>query len=268
MIFRDAILSDEPYTLRAESQESPMVHEVTRPVPMRRPYPVLTVLQASTEADTAVEAHPSVEVATLSQAPALTPAAVSKWLVEQDRETLVVAIPGLEAELEEIREDAYAAGFNVGQVDGRAAAREQVLQQGVLLKSLVDAVRSQCEQEQARLSTLCVDIVAVALGKIGGPLLATREAAYAAVTEALARAKAGHELTVRVNPTDLPGLEAQHAQLSALLYAPLQWVADPQVVLGGCVVESQPGTLDARFEVQLQGLYDTLRLAKQQVPTP
>jgi flagellar biosynthesis/type III secretory pathway protein FliH len=262
MIFRDAIVSDEPYTLRTESQEYPMVQEVTRPMPMRRPQPVLAALQA------AVDAHPEVEVSAPARTPPLTLAAVSQWLVEQDRETLVAAIPGLAAELEKIHKDAYAAGFSSGEVTARAACEEQVLQQGVILKSLGDALRVQYEREQARLAALCVDIVAVALGKIAGPLLATREAAYSAVAEALGKAKAGHELTVRVNPSDLSGLQAQHAQLSALLCAPLQLVADPQVVLGGCVIESQPGTLDARFEVLLQGLYDTLRAAKQQAPTP
>src|SRR5688500_18537586 len=125
MIFRDAIVSDEPYTLRAESQEYPMAHEVMRPVPMR-PQLVLTTMQAATETHPAVEGPPAVDVSTFSEAPALTPAAVSKWLLEQDPETLVVAMPGLQVELEEIREDAYAAGFNVGQVDGRAAVQEQM----------------------------------------------------------------------------------------------------------------------------------------------
>jgi flagellar assembly protein FliH len=233
-------------------------------VPMRRPQPVKAPMQV------AGEAKPAIEVLSMAKQapPALTLAAVSAWLAEQDRDTLTSAMPGLASELEEIREDAHAAGFNAGQIDGRTASQEQVVQLQALLESLVEALRTQYEQEQARLAALCVDIVATAFTKVAGPLLASREAAYAAVAEALARAKAGHELTVRISPVDLPVLEPQREQLAALVCAPLTLVADPQVVLGGCVIESQPGTLDARLEVQLQGLYDTLRAAKQQVRTP
>jgi flagellar biosynthesis/type III secretory pathway protein FliH len=39
-------------------------------------------------------------------------------------------------------------------------------------------------------------------------------------------------------------------------------VADSRVELGGCIVETNTGSLDGRFEVQLRELYETLRLAK------
>jgi flagellar assembly protein FliH len=34
----------------------------------------------------------------------------------------------------------------------------------------------------------------------------------------------------------------------------LRWVADPEVQLGGCLLRSEEGALDARLEVQLQAL--------------
>jgi len=241
-----------------------MVHEVARPVPVRRQPVSVASTQALSEAKPGIEVLPVVK----QVPPALTVATVSAWLAEQDRQTLTSAMPGLAVELEEMREDAHAAGFNAGESDGRAALQAQIVQQHAVLESLVDALRTQYEQEQSRLAALCVDIVAAAFTKIAGPLLATRAAAYAAVAEALAKAKAGHALTVRVHPTDLPVLESQREQLTAVVCAPLTLLADPQVVLGGCMIDSQPGTLDARLEVQLQGLYDTLRAAKQQVQTP
>lgn len=40
--------------------------------------------------------------------------------------------------------------------------------------------------------------------------------------------------------------------------ASLHWVADPDIVLGGCKLRSSEGALDARLEVQLQALKTTL----------
>ena len=40
--------------------------------------------------------------------------------------------------------------------------------------------------------------------------------------------------------------------------ASLRWVADPEVTLGGCMLRSSEGALDARLEVQLQALKASL----------
>jgi flagellar assembly protein FliH len=86
---------------------------------------------------------------------------------------------------------------------------------------------------------------------------------------ALSRAKAAAELSVRVNPADLPLLEARRAELLATTAAPvLHLLADARVTLGGCLIESAAGTLDARLELQLQGLFETLRAARARMAAP
>src|ERR1044071_8917858 len=106
MIVRDAILCDEPYTLRADLHEYPTVQDMTQPVPSRRPQPALASVPA------AIEPKPVIAAEEVALEPAsLTWVTVTEWLAAQDRQTLVSAMPGLAAELEEIREDAYAAGF-------------------------------------------------------------------------------------------------------------------------------------------------------------
>jgi flagellar biosynthesis/type III secretory pathway protein FliH len=96
--------------------------------------------------------------------------------------------------------------------------------------------------------------------------LPTREAATSAVLEVLRKVREGRELIVRVCPDDLALLEEQRSLLAASLGGrKFSLVADTRVEVGGCIVESQLGSLDGRLEVQLRGLYDTLRAAKSAV---
>jgi flagellar assembly protein FliH len=248
MIVRDAIVSDEPYTLGGAGSAG--LVKVPRPAPAPRLEPVLSPAICIEAAS-----RPPIE-------PMLTPARVAAWLADQDRDVLISTVPGLMAELAEIREDAHTAGFNAGQLEGRVAAHEQTAQLQVILKGVVDGLRAQYQDQQAQLATHCVEIVATALGKIAGPLLATRDAALGAVIEALRRARAGEELTLHVHPAEHAWLETEREQLTAVVSAPLTLLADARVALGGCRIESLSGTLDARLEVQLQELFETLRAAQ------
>ena len=251
MIVRDAILAQEPYTVAAGTAgtlrgRARLVPLVERPVPPAHaaPEPVCNA-----------ELVPPA-------APVLSVASVSAWLAEQDHDVLRT-LPQVALELEEIREDAHTAGFNAGRIAGSAAAAEQTARLHELLEGIVTSVRTECLREQEQLAQQCVEIVATAIAQIAGPLLATHEAVVGAVMAALGKVKAAAELTVRVNPADLPMLEEQHAQLTAVTAATtLHLVSDAQVTLGGCLIESPAGTLDARLEVQLEGLCESLRAAR------
>jgi flagellar assembly protein FliH len=261
MLVRNAILSDEPYTLASAAAQAGSIRDLARLVPVYRPTaPALTSQCVAGLAQPDEPEQPA--------APALTLATVSAWLAEQDHDVLR-ELPQVAVELAEIREDAHTAGFNAGRLEGDSAAAQETARLHELLKVIIEAVRTDCLREQERLAQQCVEIVAAALAQIAGPLLATREAAVGAVAAALGKAKPAAELTVRVNPADLSSLEAQRAALTAVTAAPtLHLLADAQVALGGCLVESPIGTLDARLELQLQGLFETLRAARESVVAP
>jgi flagellar assembly protein FliH len=90
-----------------------------------------------------------------------------------------------------------------------------------------------------------------------------REAALGTVLEVLKRVKDERELLIRVSEHDLPFLrEAEQDIERACAGRQFTLVADSRVTAGGCIVESSLGSLDARFDVQLRALADTLRAAK------
>lgn len=67
-------------------------------------------------------------------------------------------------------------------------------------------------------------------------------------------------LCVRMRPDDLATLQAgADAQAMFPGFPSINWVADETIAVGGCVVDTATGTLDARFEVQLRNLGNAWR---------
>jgi flagellar assembly protein FliH len=102
-----------------------------------------------------------------------------------------------------------------------------------------------------------VEIAFAAVCKVLGEAAASEEGVRAMVQEAMRQIRAKEGLVLRVAPADYERL----AGLSLGEGAKLELVADERVALGGCLIETAGGTLDARLEVQLRQLVDTLTRA-------
>ena len=62
-------------------------------------------------------------------------------------------------------------------------------------------------------------------------------------------------MTIRINPADFPAVDAARAKLDKAGRAQfLDIVADKQVAIGGCLIESDSGTIDAQLDTQLRVL--------------
>jgi type III secretion protein L len=75
------------------------------------------------------------------------------------------------------------------------------------------------------------------------------------VSAALRHVRQQEALTVRVNPADLPRVQAHRDRLDPAGRARfIDLVADPRVGHGGCIIEGESGTVDARLDTQLRVL--------------
>ena len=84
-----------------------------------------------------------------------------------------------------------------------------------------------------------------------------QDAATAAdiVATALRHARRSDVVTIRINPADFPAVDAARAKLDKAGRAQfLDIVADKQVAIGGCLIESDSGTIDAQLDTQLRVL--------------
>ncbi|MEA2173276.1 MAG: type secretion protein [Blastocatellia bacterium] len=92
--------------------------------------------------------------------------------------------------------------------------------------------------------------------KVIGREIDSHEATLADIVATALRQARQHEmLTVRINPADLPYVQAHSERLDPAGRARfLDLVADPRVAHGGCIIESASGTINAQLDVQLKVL--------------
>ena len=147
------------------------------------------------------------------------------------------------------RDEALEAGRQQGYREGLAQwdqARMEMLH-------IRESLHAKYEPELVRLSVKAAE-------KIIGEELRTRpETIVSIVQECLRGVRNEQSLTVRVSTTERDEVARQVARLQREAgLRSLQVIADSSVNVGGCIVESERGIVDARLEVQLKRLEDIL----------
>jgi flagellar assembly protein FliH len=151
-------------------------------------------------------------------------------------------------------QEGWTAGHAKGQAEAEAQQREK-------LQHLDQLVRNACRaftQQIAGLEDIAVGIAREAVSRLLGEALVRREGVQAMVAKVLERVQGQERLVVRLAPADI-FLLLQHAQgQPALAHPGVELVPDERVALGGCLVETGAGSLDARLETQWAALRDLM----------
>jgi flagellar assembly protein FliH len=183
-------------------------------------------------------------------------------LVEQVRRSILTQI---KSEAEAARE----LGRQRGLAEGRAAGREEAQQAFAAELSRVRSIAGKLNEALAAgigdTEDLAVAIAFEAICKVLGETAVTEEGVRAQVRQAATHIKNKERLVVRLHAADLSALRDAGA-LNAILPADktISWLADDSIELGGCVVETDGGGLDARLETQLERLRAALLAARRQ----
>lgn len=149
------------------------------------------------------------------------------------------------------------------------AAAQQWTAVRARLDALFGALASQfarrVEDAENDLQALCLEAVVSMMGEAAANPQLVRDA----VLHALVRLQRRPVGRMRLNAQDLALLQtmpdwsdwvAEHAPQ-------LEWESSADVTLGGCILESPEGGLDARLDVQLQRFSDLLREARRVAPS-
>ncbi len=162
----------------------------------------------------------------------------------------------------EVYEDAerrgHAAGLSAGEAEGRELLREQcerVLSVATALAHSKLAVLNEAED-------LVVDIAFAALCRVLGDKLVSRRTVATLVAQLVQQEREPELLCVRLHADDLELLleEGDGPRLDPRI----RLQADATIEIGGCIVDSQRGTLDARLDLQLDSLRHALLTARKQ----
>ena len=158
-------------------------------------------------------------------------------------------------------EDGFEKGLRAGEAEGREAYTSGLQQLEDLTQSLNSTIQRSMEESE----DMMVAIVYEAVCKIVGDALATKDGVTAVVKEAMSRVRGKSSVIIRVNPFDLELIEESAAFGVA---SEADWRGDDSIPMGGCMIESEYGTLDARIETQLNQLKRVLLAARHKPVEP
>lgn len=155
-----------------------------------------------------------------------------------------------EADIAAALADAERRGYLAGLEKGERASSELIHTQGDRLKSIIATLL------QARVKVLgdaeddLVELAFTAICRILGEQAVRREVIVLTLRESVAASRERDGLVIRIHPDDLELLRLGADGPEP----PLGLRADAQVLLGGCIIDSNTGSLDARLETQIARL--------------
>jgi flagellar assembly protein FliH len=180
----------------------------------------------------------------------------------QAEELLSAARAQSEALLERARDEArqlHEAAYHEGNEEGRAAGREEFVQQsrqaGDLCAGLHAAYERFCLNQAPALAALAADAASTLLGE---ELSLNPERILSIVRRALDQVTSSSEVTVRLNPEDASLLRG-HPALQDPVFSPnVHVMSDETIEPGGCRLESEQGEVDATVGARAELLRECL----------
>lgn len=170
---------------------------------------------------------------------------------------------------QEAREQGYRTGYDKGYADGQSQATQVVMVQAeaerqalrddmTMFLTHVEAERQHAwEEMEPQIIGMVFDL---ARQVIKQEVEASHIVALSVIKNALRRVADSGTLRIRVNSADLDTVRSHRAELLSLLdgIPHLEIVEDRRVGAGGCVVDTDAGSIDARLETQIKEVGDTL----------
>lgn len=190
-------------------------------------------------------------------------------------------LPDPDANREQARQEAHADGYEAGRAqgekDGYEAGLKQALERSALehraalesnragqqkladaLEKMQQMAESVARQKAGFLEGAEDDMVALvfeAFCRVLGETAASRDMVRSGVVNALAHWRGKAALEIHVHPEDLKWLEGDKdwsTRVAAHAHHTIRWMANAELAVGGCMLRSTEGALDARLDVQVE----------------
>ena len=154
-------------------------------------------------------------------------------------------------QIEKEREDARNEGFSKGKMEGLATVTEKLM----TLEKKKEEFFASAEPEIIKL------VMAVAEKVIGQIASERPEVVKDVVKQALERSL-GDRIVVKLNPEDYRKITDEHYEFRDVLDRTkrIHLKEDETIMKGGCVVETEVGTIDAQIDTQLEAIRKALEI--------
>jgi flagellar biosynthesis/type III secretory pathway protein FliH len=179
---------------------------------------------------------------------------------QQRAEKTEAELQGLQRDIDELRQDAVETGRETGYQAGQKEGRTAFVQQLDRLDELIVRITQAHEESLATAEEEIVEVVFASVVKILGDTLIHADGVIAAVRQSIKQLVSREQLTIHLSPEDKQLLETVAAESKEPLFgSAVEIVSDERIELGGCLLQTRTGGLDARLEVQMQQLRDCLQ---------
>lgn len=165
-------------------------------------------------------------------------------------------------ELEAIETQAYIRGFNKGEKEGYASARNRIDKTLNQFSSALSEISRLRKQIYADTEAEIVELALSIARKIVGCEIETNPGLIAGVlTQALEKVETHQNVSVRINPKDLDFIKYSDLQVADTIESPeaIKIIEDPAISRGGCLVQTESGEIDARIEKQINVIEEAFR---------
>ncbi|MEW6202606.1 MAG: FliH/SctL family protein, partial [bacterium] len=168
---------------------------------------------------------------------------------------------------ENAKKEAYSGGYSTGEETGfkegyQAGYTKGKNQSIEEIKNSLNMISRTIEELKAYRSDLLNearnDIVKMAVNVaervLHKEIMTDPNSVVSVVKNAIKKVNFKKQFLVHVNPLDLEVLQQQNDEIAALLesYELLKFAANPKVEPGGCIIQTESGTVDARVDRQFQ----------------
>lgn len=170
-------------------------------------------------------------------------------VAQKEAEAILLEAQQVLSQVHQKQEEAKQKGFEEGKEQGMGEVTEEVVRARVLKEKFLE----ENEPEILRL------VVSIAEKVIGQTVLQHKDVFREVIRQALEKSL-GDRIVVRVHPEDLARLTSEDLTFKGVLDKTRQihFREDASIERGGCIVETEIGTIDAQLEVQLKAIKKAL----------
>lgn len=150
-------------------------------------------------------------------------------------------------------EEAKKQGFDKGHEDGLASVTEFIIRLQSSHGDFVEKIKSEA-----------VALIYQIAEKMIGDTLKNSDEALLKMVQKVTQSSTGTKLLILLNPDDYERVKQNESRVATLFadVESLQWRPSDAVKPGGCIVESELGTVEAQLETQLAAIKRALGLSE------
>ena len=165
--------------------------------------------------------------------------------------------------LDELKQQGYSEGYQEGRAQADEEGAKIVNEATDSLDKMAGALRQAVSQNEENLLKLAIGIAE----KILHDEIAMRpDTVLSTLDEALMKVSDLEEVIVKVNPEDLPTVQAQEEAFRDRLKSvrKVEFTSSPKIQRGGVLIETGSGTVDAQIKTQLSVLQEAFDFVRKE----